>query len=46
MTLYDLWVTVDYTPAGYGNAVNGVAAPSIGKVNGVATANISKVNGI
>ena len=46
MTLYDLWVTVDYTPAGYGNAVNGVAAANISKVNGVATAEISKVNGV
>ena len=46
MTLYDLWVTVDYTPAGYGNAVNGVAAANISKVNGIATADISKVNGI
>ena len=46
MTLYDLWVTVDYTPGGYGNTVNGVGALTIGKVNGVATANISKVNGI
>ena len=46
MTLYDLWVTVDYTPAGYGNTVNGVASANIGKVNGVATASISKVNGV
>ena len=45
---FQLYVTVDYTAAatGYGNAVNGVAAASIGKINGVATANISKVNGI
>ena len=46
ITLYELFVTVDYTPAGYGNTVNGVAAANIGKVNGVATANISKVNGV
>ena len=46
ITLYELFVTVDYTPAGYGNTVNGVAAANIGKVNGVATASISKVNGI
>ena len=47
ITLYELYVTVDYTAAsGYGNDVNGVAAASIGKVNGVATADISKVNGV
>ena len=46
ITLYELYVTVDYTAAGYGNDVNGVAAASIGKVNGVETANISKVNGV
>jgi len=46
ITLYDLWVTVYYTPGGYGNAVNGVAAANISKVNGVATANIEKVNGV
>ena len=40
-------ITLDYTlAAGYGNAVNGVAAANISKVNGIATANISKVNGI
>ena len=44
ITLYELFVTVDYTPAGYGNTVNGVAAANIGKVNGIATASISKVN--
>ena len=46
ITLYELFVTVDYTPAGYGNTVNGVTSANIGKVNGVATASISKVNGI
>ena len=45
ITLYELFVTVDYT-LGYGNAVNGVAAANISKVNGIATADISKVNGI
>tara|TARA_Y100001963_G_scaffold28890_1_gene39254 strand:- start:1 stop:588 length:588 start_codon:yes stop_codon:yes gene_type:complete len=40
------WVEVTYTPAGYGHAVNGIAATSISKVNGIATASISKVNGI
>ena len=37
---------IEYTTAGYGNAVLGVASANIGTVNGVATANISKVNGI
>ena len=37
---------IDYTLAGYGNSVNGVASANIGKINGVATADISKVNGI
>jgi len=44
--LYELYVTVDYTAAGYGNTVNGVASANISKINGVATANIEKVNGI
>ena len=35
ITLYELYVTVDYTPGGYGNAVNGVATANISKVNGV-----------
>ena len=46
ITLYELFVTVDYTEAGYSNKVNGVNSTSVGKVNGIATANISKVNGI
>ena len=37
---------IEYTLAGYGNAVNGIAAANIGKINGVAIANIDKVNGI
>ena len=45
ITLYELYVTVDYT-LGYGNTVNGVTSANIRKVNGVATANISKVNGV
>ena len=45
ITLYDVWVTVDYTAAGYANTVNGVAPANINTVKGVATANISKVNG-
>ena len=43
--LNQFYINVTYS-TGYGNAVNGVAAASIGKINGVATANISKVNGI
>ena len=46
ITLYELFVTVDYTEAAYGNKVSGVNPSSIAKVNGIATANISKVNGI
>ena len=41
-----LKVRITYTPSGYGNDVNGVAAANIGKINGVATADISKVNGV
>ncbi len=37
---------IDYTLAGYGNAVLGVASANISTVNGVATADISKVNGV
>ena len=43
--LVQFYIKVIYE-TGYGNAVNGVAAASIGKINGVATASISKVNGI
>jgi hypothetical protein len=47
ITLYELFVTVDYTlPAGYGNDVIGVASANIGKVIGVATASIDKVIGV
>jgi len=42
--VYAIWVVVDYTAAGYGHKVSGVAAANIGKVNGVATANIGKIN--
>ena len=37
---------ITYTPAGYGNDVNGVASASIVSINGVATADIVTVNGI
>tara|TARA_R100000008_G_scaffold82720_1_gene67281 strand:+ start:1691 stop:2272 length:582 start_codon:yes stop_codon:yes gene_type:complete len=40
------WVEVTYTPAGYGHAVNGIAAASISRVNGITTTSISKVNGV
>jgi len=43
---FDTTITLDYTLAGYGNRVNGVASANIGKINGVATAIISKVNGV
>ena len=43
--LIQFYIKVIYE-TGYGNAVNGVAAASIGKINGVATASISKVNGV
>ena len=46
ITLYELYVDVNYTPGGYGNTVNGVASANIEKVNGIATADIEKVNGI
>ena len=46
ITLYELFVTVDYTEAGYANTVNEVASANIGKINGIAVANIEKVNGI
>tara|TARA_B100001059_G_scaffold86969_1_gene85162 strand:+ start:2714 stop:3268 length:555 start_codon:yes stop_codon:yes gene_type:complete len=47
ITLYELFVTVDYTlPIGYGNDIMGVATANIGKVNGVATASINKVSGV
>tara|TARA_R110002020_G_scaffold146580_2_gene321229 strand:+ start:463 stop:1116 length:654 start_codon:yes stop_codon:yes gene_type:complete len=43
---FDATITLDYTLAGYGHTVNGVASANIGKINGVATASISKVNGV
>ena len=47
MTLYELFVTVDYTVAsGYSNKVNSVASANIGKVNSIATASIEKINGV
>ena len=46
ITLYELYVTVDYTPGGYGNKISGVASSNISKAKGVATANIEKVIGV
>ena len=43
--LVQFYIKVIYE-TGYGNAVNGIAAASIGKINGVAIASIEKVNGI
>ena len=47
ITLYELFVTVDYTEAasGYSHDIMGLAAASIGKVNTVATANVGKISG-
>jgi len=39
-------VEIDYTPGGYGQNVNTVAAANIGKVNTVAAADIGKVNSV
>jgi hypothetical protein len=44
--IFQLYVTVDYTVAGYGHEVNNVASGSITKVKGVATASIAKVIGV
>ena len=47
ITLYELFVTVDYTAAasGYSHDIMGLAAASIGKVNSLATANVGKISG-
>jgi hypothetical protein len=47
ITLYELYVTVDYTATapGYSHNIMGLAAASIGKVNSLATANIGKISG-
>lgn len=39
-------LTINYTAAGYGNEVNGIAAASIGEVNGISSSNINQVNGL
>ena len=39
-------IILDYTLAGYGNDVIGVASADIGEVNGVATADIAEINGL
>ena len=47
ITLYELFVTVDYTAAasGYSHDIMGLASANIGKVNTVATANVGKISG-
>lgn len=42
---YKPYLVITYTPPGYANQVDGVAAASISAVNGVLTANVSKVFG-
>ena len=44
IVLHEVFITVDYTPGGYGHKVGTVAAASISKVNTVATASIGKIN--
>ena len=44
--LYEIYVTVDYTEAGYENTVNGVTGVNVGKINGVGAVNINKVIGV
>lgn len=39
-------LSVDYTAAGYGNEVNGIAAASINEVNGISSGDINQVNGL
>ena len=46
ITLYELFVTVDYTEAGYGHPILGVASANIGNISGVATANIGNIIGV
>ena len=48
ITIFEVNVTIVFEspPAGYGNAVNGIASTNIVKIIGIATANISKVSGV
>ena len=47
ITLYELFVTVDYTAAsGYSHDMMGLAAASISNVIGIPGANVSKVIGV
>ena len=41
-----IYLDITYTPAGYGNSVNGVGSSSIANVISVATASIANVNGV
>ena len=45
VTLYELYVTVDYTEAGYSNKVLGIAAANISKIIGKAKSTINKMAG-
>ncbi len=45
LTLYELYVTVDYTEAGYSNKVLGIAAANISKIIGKAKSTINKMAG-
>tara|TARA_Y100001938_G_scaffold131837_1_gene189410 strand:- start:1203 stop:1754 length:552 start_codon:yes stop_codon:yes gene_type:complete len=45
ITLYELYITVDYTEAGYGNKIFGIAAASIGKIIGRTKSTIDKMVG-
>ena len=44
--VYELFVTVDYTEAGYGHPILGVASANINNISGVATANIGNIIGV
>lgn len=46
ITASELYVTVDYTEAGYGHPISGVASANIGNISGVATANIGNIIGV
>ena len=46
ISAFELFVTVDYTPAGYTHDIMGVDSGDIEKVIGVATADIGKIIGV
>ena len=45
ITLYELYITVDYTEAGYSNKVLGIEAANISKIIGKAKSTIDKMAG-